>query len=65
MPFLPHSVGLGKGRAFELVVKIQYLDYTMDDGTDVNIPTPWITILCQYPFQGCYIPPTGGGGTYY
>ena len=36
----------------------------MDDSTDVNVPTPWITFLCQYPFQGRYIPPTGGGGAY-
>ena len=58
-------MGWGKGRAFDLVVKYQYLHYTMDDSTDVNVPTPWITFLCQYSFQGRYIPPTGGGGAYY
>ena len=55
----------GKGKAFDLVVKIQYLDYTIDDSTDVNVPTPWIMFLRQYPFQGCYLSPTGGGGVYY
>ena len=40
----------GKGRAFDPVVKIQHLDCTMNDSTDVNVPTPWITFLRQYPF---------------
>ena len=37
----------------------------MDDSTDVDVPTPWITFLRQYPFQGHYLSPTGGGGAYY
>ena len=59
---VPFSIGWGKGRVFDLVVKIQYLDYTMDDRTDVNVPTPWIMFLCQYPFQGCSIPQLGEVG---
>ena len=49
-------------RLFDLEVKIQYQNYTSDKSTDVNVPTPWIAFLCQYSFQGRYIPPTGGGG---
>ena len=62
MPFLPPFYRVRKGRAFDLVVKIQYLDYSMDDSADVNVPTPRITFLRQYPFQGRYLSPTGGGG---
>ena len=58
IPYLPLW---GKGKAFDLVVKIQHLD----DSTDANVPTPWIMFLCHYPFQGRYISPTGGGGAYY
>ena len=63
-PSYPHSVGWEKGRAFDLVVEIQHLDYTLDDSTDINVPAPWIKLLCHNPFQGRYVPPTGGGGAY-
>ena len=43
MPFSPPlcRVGERKGR-IDIVVKIQHLDYTLDNSTDVNVPTPWI-----------------------
>ena len=61
MPFLPPLCRVGEGRAFGLVqnvIKIQHLD----NSTDVNVPAPWIQFLCHNPFQGRYVPPTGGGG---
>ena len=61
MPFLsrppPYRVGERKG--IRPIVKIQELEYTLGNSAEANVPTPWITFLCQCFFQGryMYLPP--------
>ena len=48
-----------KGRIFDLVVKIRHLNDTLDDSTDVNVPTPWIKYLSQPLPRMLYTPNWG------
>ena len=45
-----------------IVVKIQYLDYTMDDSTDVNVPTLGSHFFINNPSKDAIYPQLGEVG---